>query len=104
MLASVVEDPYQLKFDHGHTAIHNLSLYCSLISVSALNHSRNLGSQAILGNFSSFKAITDEDINAFGITELICQMMSFLPIGSVPDLSSDRGACASGLLQTRCLF
>jgi hypothetical protein len=86
ILAGVLEDVHQLKFELEYTAIENLNLFGSLVGVTGLNHFRNLDLHAILSALSRSKAITGEYIDPFDIAELINQLMIFLRIGFQPDL------------------
>jgi hypothetical protein len=86
ILAGSGEDFHQLGFDHEYTAIDNVNIYGSLVGVTGLNHFGNMDLQATLSALSRSKAITNKDIHALDISELIGQMMTFLPIGFQSDL------------------
>ena len=86
ILAGGTVNVHQLEFDHANTGRENVNLYGSLVGVTGSNHFENIDLQAMLSALSRSKAINDEDILALDISELISQMMTFLPIGLQSDL------------------
>ena len=70
----------QLTNDQEYTAINVFNLCGSLISVTGSNHFGNSDLQSMFSALSRSNVLTDKDISTLGITELISQLITFLPI------------------------